>query len=107
MKEYITCAAIWYKELPTSWIRPKNIDSGLVICGHRHAHCIAVLKTLAGLRTVQFGPDSVGESVQGFMTNLNRFVERPEAMDIAVNAGQVEPTKLHNPLIRLFSEDLY
>jgi len=33
--EYITCAAIWYKELPNQHFLPKNIKEGLVVCGHR------------------------------------------------------------------------
>jgi len=107
MNEYITCAAIWYKELPTQVHRPKNIDKGIVVCGHRHANCIMTVLTLSGLRSVQFAPDGVGESVQGFLTNTNRFVDRLEALDIATHATQVSVDKLYNPTIGLFSEDLY
>jgi hypothetical protein len=105
--EYITCAAIWYKDLPKQNYLPKNIDKGIVICGHRHSNCIDIMKSIAGLRTVQFGPDSVGETIQGFMTSHNRFVDRQEAMGIAKTTGQVDESKLYNPLTGLFSEDLY
>ena len=42
------------------------------------------------------------DEVQGFLTNLDRFVDRVEGGKIAFNAGQT--TELKN---RLFSEDLY
>ncbi len=105
--EYITCAAIWYKDLTTQRLLPKNIDKGIVVCGHRHGQCIDVVATLSELRTVRFGPDSVGETEQGFMTSKNRFVDRMEAMGIAIKNKQVEKDNLHNPMIGLFSEDLY
>lgn len=105
--EYILCAAIWYKDLPTQRLLPKNIDKGIVVCGHRHGHCIDTMKTLGELRTVKFAPDGVGEHEQGFLTNLNRFVDRLEAAEIAVKTGQADRNLLHNPRIGLFSEDLY
>jgi hypothetical protein len=105
--ERITCAAIWYKDLPTQTFLPKNIDKGIVVCGHRHSNCIDVVKMLSGLRSVQLAPDGVGESEQGFMTSHNRFVDRLEAVEVAVKAGQVYRNFLDNPKIGLFSEDLY
>lgn len=105
--ERITCAAIWYKDLPDSVFKPTNIDKGIVVCGHRHGNCIDTVKSLSGLRTVQFAPDGVGESVQGFMTSNNRFVDRLEAAEVAIKAGQVYRNFLDNPRIGLFSEDLY
>jgi hypothetical protein len=105
--EYITCAAIWYKELPNQHFPPKNIKEGLVVCGHRHHNCIDIMATLGKLRTVTFSPDGVGESIQGFMTSRNRFVDRLEAAEIAINSGQVDRENLDNPIIGLFSEDLY
>jgi len=89
MEERILCAAIWYKDLPTQTFLPINIEKGLVVTGHRHPHCIDVVRTLTGLRTVQFGDNSVGETVQGFLTNTNRFVGRVEARNVALNARQL------------------
>ena len=71
--EYILCAAIWYKDLPTQRLLPKNVDKGLVVCGHRHGQCIDTMRSLGTLRSVTFGPDSVGEHEQGFLTSDNRF----------------------------------
>jgi hypothetical protein len=106
-EEYILCAAIWYKDLPTQRLLPKNVDKGIVVCGYRHGHCIDIMRSLGTLRSVTFGPDSVGENEQGFLTSKNRFVERIEAAEIAVRQGQVQSDLLINPLIGLFSEDLY
>ena len=106
-KEYITCAAIWYKDLPTQTHLPKNVDKGIVVCGHRHGHCIDIMKTLGQLRSVVNGPDAVGEYEQGFMTNHGRFVNRTEGMYIAIENGQTKRDRLNNELIGLFSEDIY
>ena len=105
--EYITCAAIWYKDLSDSRFKPKNINEGIVVCGHRHHNCIDIMASLGKLRSVKFAPDGVGESIQGFMTSKNRFVDRLEAAEIAISSGQVDRRLLDNPLIGLFSEDLY
>lgn len=106
MEERILCAAIWYKDLPTQRLLPKNIERGIVVLGHRHGHCIDVVKQLAGLRTVQFSPDGVGENVQGFLTNTNRFVDREEAFDIAESSNQLNDRTRFTSRT-LFSEDLY
>jgi hypothetical protein len=65
------------------------------------------MSSLGKLRTVQFAPDGVGESIQGFMTSKDRFVDRQEAMGIAKTTGQIDETNLGNPMIGLFSEDIY
>jgi len=101
-QEYITCSAIWYKELPTMKFLPTNVDKGLVICGHRHGHCINTLSTMSKLRTVTLAPDGVGEHEQGFLTSHNRFVDRKEGGEIAFAAKQTEELKTF-----LFSEDIY
>lgn len=85
-KEFIICSAIWYKDLSTQGLLPKNITKGIVVLGYRHMH-------------------GVGDYEQGFITNLNRFVDRYEAFDIAKNANQIINS---NPIKRiLFSEDLW
>lgn len=106
MKEYILCAAIWYKEIPLkkviNGVLPKNCDKGLVILGHRHGQCIWTISSLLGLRTVTFAEDGTGEHEQGFLTNTNRFVDREEAAIIAYEAEQIREYKE-----TLYSEDLY
>lgn len=105
--EYILCAAVWYQELPmvkgdvldNRGFRPYNVDKGIVFSGWRHGNCIYQMVAVTGLRSV---PAESGPSIQGFLTNKNRFVDREEAAKIAYEAGQTE--KL---LDKLFSEDLY
>lgn len=102
--EKIYCAAIWYKDLPTAKYLPNNIEKGLVVEGHRHGDIIRTVVNLLGKRTVEKGENSVGETVQGFVTNENRFVDRSEAMKIARSANQII-SDTNFP--ELYSEDIY
>ncbi len=102
--EKILCAAIWYPDIklvregiPNQ--NPVNVDKGAVFCGFRHPHCMYTMVAITGLRSVE---TEVGEIIQGFLTNTNRFVDREEAADIAFKAEQVKEN-----LNRLYSEDLY
>lgn len=107
MKEYVLCAAIWYKDLPMQkpeilenrGFRPYNVDKGVVISGWRHGNCIYQISAITGLRSV---PAEAGESIQGFLTSRNRFVDRKEGGEIAFAAGQTTELKT-----TLYSEDLY
>ena len=105
-KEYILCAAIWYKNIPLKkdipQVLPKNCDRGLVVLGHRHGQAMWTMSCLTGLRSVENAEDGVGEYEQGFLTNTNRFVGREEGAKIAFEFGQIK-----EETTRLFSEDLY
>ncbi len=104
MKEYILCSAVWYKELelkkdvPFTSFLPKNLEKGVVFCGFRHAQCIYTKVAITGLRDAESG-----DSVQGFLTSLNRFVDREEGAKIHILNGGV--LKYSNK--ELYSEDLY
>jgi hypothetical protein len=106
-KEYVLCAAVWYKDLPMKrpevldnrGFRPYNVDRGVVISGWRHANCIYQMVAITGLRSI---PAEAGEEIQGFLTNKNRFVDRKEGGEIAFAAGQTTELKT-----TLYSEDLY
>lgn len=101
--EYITCAAIWYKDVEgTHGMRPVNLEKGIVVCGRRHGDVIQTVSTLAHLRTVQFGERAIGDHEEGFLTSRNRFLDRKEAGELAFKIGQVKHTT-----DCLFSEDLY
>ena len=110
-KEYIICAAIWYKELSLikpeilepRGFRPFNVDVGIVFGGWRHGNCMYQMIALTGKRSCE---TEVGKYIQGFLTSKNRFVNREEGMKIAIAAGQVEEGKTYNQN-KLFSEDLY
>ena len=107
-KEYILCAAVWYKEfphiknngVPLDRYLPKNCESGAVFTGIRHGQCIYLKSVITGLRDAESG-----EHVQGFLTNLNRFVDRQEGWDIAKNADQI--VMVTGGEGTLYSEDLY
>ncbi len=94
--EYILCAAIWYNRLtPTIVHQVTNIQSGFVLCGRRHHNIIELGQQIAGL-TLK------GTDIQGFLTSQDRFVDRIEAMSIAIKAEQTTKTSG-----KLYSEDLY
>lgn len=50
------------------------------------------------------GSAMIGNEDQGFLTSKKRFVDRLEAAEIAMNAGQIEAPR-YGP--ELFSEDLW
>lgn len=95
--ERILCAAIWYVDDNEYPYQPKNIKNGYVWCGRRHHNIINLRAKLLGLPTRR-------NAIQGFLTNTDRFVDRIEANEIAIKAGQVEGNVSGDELI---SEDLY
>lgn len=107
MKEKIICSAIWYKELPLKkpeilkdrGISPYNVDKGIVFCGWRHPNCMYQMVAITGLKNHE-----AGESVQGFLTNKNRFVDRKEGLSIAKKENQIINKNVGT---LLFSEDIY
>jgi hypothetical protein len=105
--ERILISCIWYKDLPLVYVfednvLPVNCDRGIVFCGFRHPHAMYSMCSITGKRSVT---PEVGEYVQGFLTNKNRFVDREEGYKIAYTAGQVEGEYREGR--HLFSEDLY
>jgi hypothetical protein len=102
MTEKILCAAVWFqdmeikKDVPSDSRLPVNLDKGLVFCGYRHHHCLFTMVATTGKSTCE-----VGEHVQGFLTDKNRFVDRKEG-------GRIHRANGHaTQLDELFSEDLY
>ena len=92
--EYILCAAIHYPDDIEHVHQPRNITTGIVVCGRRHHNIIATVADLANLKSHHV--------TQGFLTSRDRFVNRIEAAEIAFYAGQIETRK-----DSLFSEDIY
>jgi len=90
-QEKIICAAIKVQEH--------------IFYGHRHNHCIqAMIDKLS--YTLNRQEISKLKQEQGFITNFSRFVNREEAFDIALAAGQLQIDE-KACIFRLFSEDLY
>lgn len=99
-QEYIICAANWYQDLISPSFQPINIEKGIVICGHRHHNCMHNMLALTGLEADY----KAGKSIQGFLTNTNRFVDRIEGAKIALESKQIEKLQFGK---QLYSEDLY
>ena len=94
---YITCSAIWFKDGQKHEHQPFNIETGFVICGHRHHNCFMTAYILNKDEKLKGMED-----VQGFLTNENNFVDRKEGGQIAFKAKQTAELKT-----MLYSEDLY
>lgn len=91
--EKIIKAAILF---PTVYISGMMVPQ-IILTGIRHCDCFEAAHKL-GLR---YNKD---EAVQGFWTDQNRFLNRYDAMDLALATGQLSaPTNLRE----LFSEDLW
>lgn len=95
-EEYILCSAIWYQDDESYVHQPKNIEYGFVVCGRRHHNIINTLGQKFLFKTQK------NRSVQGFLTNTDRFVDRKEAAKIAYKYGQISAPKKE-----LYSEDIY
>lgn len=94
-KEFIVCSAIYVDDGKEHVHQPKNIDTGYVIYGLGHAHCI----TTSYILNPEHKASDMSNS--GFITSLHRYVDRKEAGVIAYNSGQMQKIKKE-----LFSEDL-
>ena len=97
IKEFIICAAIWIDDGQIYDEQPVNIERGFVICGRRHSNCYKTIECLTG----QTPNDRIGtwiESLsdeevrkhQGFVTSLDRYVDRYEAWKIAKENNQIQ-----------------
>lgn len=100
MKEYILCAAVWFDDGINHEDQAIKGNTGYVVCGRRHHNCFHTSAILDPKRSfVKYEAD------QGFITNLDRFVSRIEAAEIAFLSGQIKERTSHPT--GLFSEDLY
>lgn len=96
-REYIFCAAIHFDD-SVSRVHHERHGTGIVICGYRHHEIFAA-------RPAGFN----GKETQGFMTSKGRFVNRREALKIAIRAKQVKGCCFFSYANHdlLYSEDLY
>lgn len=98
-REWIICSAVHIDDGGEYPHQPRNIATGLVVCGRRHHNCFVTL-SLTSISVKQH------KCVQGFLTSTDRFVDRREAMTIARREGQLM-TEDYEGNSLLFSEDLY
>jgi hypothetical protein len=94
MKEFIICAAIWVNDKQVHSEQPENIVVGFVVCGRRHNNCYQTIKSLKGDVNEYFKSLDMSEDDyrmhQGFMTSLDRYVDRREAFKIAKEKNQIQ-----------------
>lgn len=92
-KEFILCAALDY--------------NGIIVSAHRHSDCYKLLQELR--------PDILNEDLpqrkdQGFLTSLNRYVNRKEGWKIAKDNNQIRwglEASENGEESQLISENLY
>ena len=96
-KEFIICAAIYINDGKFHDQQPININKGFVVCGRRHHNCYQTIKSITGLGV----NETIGELIkslsteeiiknQGFVTSLDRYVDRKEGWIIAKNNNQIQ-----------------
>jgi hypothetical protein len=96
-KEFIICAAIWVNDGIVHEQQPENIEIGFVICGRRHHNCYQTIEDISTLSV----NNAIGELIknmsgdeirkhQGFITSLDRYVDRREAWKIAKENNQIQ-----------------
>jgi len=97
-KDYILCAAIYYNDGKKREHQPRNIESGIVVCGRRHHNCI--------MTAIEFSKSVKQDLEEGFITSKDKFVNREVALEIAKRANQIlDLSKVRGN--KLYSEDLY
>lgn len=95
MKEFIICAAIYINDNKQHLEQPDNIEIGFVVSGRRHGDCYATISAITGIPInnciLQFIDKSTYDfrKHQGFITSLNRYVDRKEAWKIALENNQI------------------
>jgi len=103
MEEYILCSAIWFNDNKNHEHQPKNVSNGFIVCGRRHHNCFITAFILNDEKKIISKMNKANRKIiQGFLTNLDRFVDRKEAGKIAFKANQISKTT-----DCLMSEDLY
>lgn len=119
-KEYIACSAIHYDNgIKYTFMSSYGVKSGFVLGGLRHPFIMSVLPENVYFSMVEDRQRELNselewnknlekhEVTQGFITSYGRFVNRKEAMEIALACGQVKKEELGNERIGLFSEDIF
>lgn len=93
-KEFILCAAIWVNDKQEHNQQPENIKIGFVVCGRRHHNCYQTITDLKGdvneyFKSLNISDDDYREH-QGFITSLDRYVNRKEGYKIAKANKQIQ-----------------
>lgn len=85
--ERVLCAAIHVEDGKPRPHQPTT--TGIVYCGHRHHNIFDQLQPAFGLLESDRKGAGVLSETQGFLTSTGRFVNRKQAMKIALAADQL------------------
>jgi len=114
MKETIICSAIFINNGKEHNGQPTNIKTGYIISGRRHHNCYATLAAIMGGTEEMLSSNILSNANhsnkdQGFVTSLNRYVDRKEGFVIAKRENQLLAPSLHDHEGEhiLTSEDLF
>lgn len=94
MQEFILCAAIWVNDGLFHEQQPENITLGYVVAGRRHHNCYQTIRDLKGDVNEYFTSLNISDEDyrqhQGFITSLDRYVNRKEGWVIAKANNQIK-----------------
>ena len=79
---------------------PEDSEYPQIVCGKRHCDCFEWMFK----HRVEYDKNT---HEQGFLTNTNQFVDRYEAMNMALDGGQVSEEDGYESGQQLYSEDLW
>ena len=79
---------------------PKDSEYPQIVCGKRHCDCFEWMFK----HQIEYDKNT---HEQGFLTNTNQFVDRYEAMNMALDWGQVSVKDGYESGQELYSEDLW
>jgi hypothetical protein len=99
----IICAANYYNDGKEYVHNPVNIKIGYIICGRRHHNCNQTFAQIYGFPYSKEANLIQQTEIEGFLTTDNRFVDRKEGYQIALDARQI----VKKDIPKLYSEDLY
>lgn len=106
--EYIMAAAMWLDDGEHYDNQP--VATGVVLAGFNHASIISTLAVVSAVLAALGGSAfPCRKRTQGFLTSFNRFVDRKEALQIAIAAGQPihAPADNATAQTQLFSEFIF
>ena len=79
---------------------PKDSEYPQIVCGKRHCDCLEWMFK----HQVEYDKQT---QEQGFLTEHNQFVDRYDAMDMALDWGQIKRSDEYTEGKPLYSEDLW
>ena len=102
--ERILCSAVHFMEDEVHIHQPTNVRKGFVVCGLRHHNCYHTARLIN-----PYFLQARLDTLEGFLTSENRFVDRVEGLVIAATAGQLQdPDACWGRTTKeLYSEDIF